>query len=136
MADAVLRSAGGRMVLLRVPAPAVPGDLGEQLGLAMPTFQDVPLGPAIFRKVRAKTGTADKPKETSYELLLAASSVERAAGTLGMAGAEVLFGSAAGVLANGPDGLLLGIVWMTSAEAFGQVYLYRLGLRSAVKDVL
>jgi len=124
------------MVLLRVPAPAIPGDLGEQLGLATPTFQDVRLGPAIFRKLRARIGTAERPKEASYELLLAASSVDRAVGMLGLEGAEVLFGSAAGVLANGTDGPLLGIIWMTSAEAFGQVYLYRLGLRSAVKDAL
>jgi len=33
-ADALMRAAGGRTVLLRVAAPAVPGNDAEQLGLA------------------------------------------------------------------------------------------------------
>jgi len=31
---------------------------------------------------------------------------------------------------------MLGIAWVTSAEAFGTVYLYRLGLRGAVKEFM
>ncbi len=34
MADALLRSVGGRTVLLHIPAAAVQGDEGEQVGLA------------------------------------------------------------------------------------------------------
>ena len=35
--------------MLRLPAPAVPGDATEQLGLAVPEFQDVELAPVVFR---------------------------------------------------------------------------------------
>jgi hypothetical protein len=133
MADALLRSVGGRTVLLRIPSPAMNGDLGEQLGLAVPEFQDVELGPVAFRRVRATTGTADAPDEVRYELLVSASAVTRLVGSLGFEAADVLFAQAAGVLV---DGSLLGIAWVASAEAFGTVYLYRLGLRGAVKAFL
>jgi hypothetical protein len=131
VADSLLRTAGGRTVLLHMPAPAIPGDLGEQLGLAIPEFQDVPLGPAVFRKVRPRIGTPEKPKEAAYELLVSASAVLRVVGSLGFDAVDVLFAQAAGVLV---DGALLGIVSVTADEAFGSVYLYRLGLRGAVKD--
>jgi hypothetical protein len=38
--DVLLRAMGGRSVMLRMPAPAVPADPTEQLGLATPLFQD------------------------------------------------------------------------------------------------
>jgi hypothetical protein len=131
VADSLLRSVGGRTVLLHIPAPAIPGDLGERLGLAIPEFQDVPLGPAVFRKVRPRIGTPEKPKEAAYELLVSASAVQRVVGSLGFQAADALFAQAAGVVV---DGALLGIVSVTADEAFGSVYLYRLGLRGAVKD--
>jgi hypothetical protein len=81
-ADALLRTLGGRTVLLHIPAPAVPGDIGEQLGLAQPLFQDMKLGPAVLRKVRPKIATAQTERPAQYELLLSASSVERALGSL------------------------------------------------------
>jgi hypothetical protein len=132
MTDALLRGVGGRTVLLHLPAPAIPGDPGEQLGLATPQFQDVALSPALFRRVRAKTGTADKPDEDSYELMVSASAVERAAGTLGFNAGELLFAQADGVLI---DGALYGITWVATAEAFGSPYLYRLGLRGTIANV-
>ena len=55
LADAVMRSAGGRMVLLRLAAPAVPNDDAEQLGLATPQYQDVALGPVTFHKADSVT---------------------------------------------------------------------------------
>jgi hypothetical protein len=131
MTNALMRGVGGRSVLLHLPAPAIPGDLGEQLGLATPQFQDVPLAPALFRRVRAKTGTADKPDEDSYELMVSASAVESAAGTLGFNAGDVLFAQADGVSI---DGTLYGITWAATAEAFGLPYLYRLGLRGAVSN--
>jgi hypothetical protein len=133
VADSLLRAAGGRTVLLHMPAPAIPGDLGEQLGLAIPEFQDVPLGPAVFRKVRPRIGTPEQPKEAAYELLVSASAVLGVVGSLGFQAADVLFAHAAGVVV---DGALLGIVSVTADEAFGSVYLYRLGLRGAVKDFI
>jgi hypothetical protein len=131
MTDTLMRGVGGRSVLLHLPAPAIPGDLGEQLGLATPRFQDVALCPALFRRVRARTGTADKPDEDSYELMVSASAVERAAGTLGFNGGAVLLEQAAGVLI---DETLYGITWVATAEAFGSPYLYRLGLRGAIAN--
>jgi hypothetical protein len=59
--------------------------------------------------------------------------VAKIVGALGLGAAELLFAQAAGVLV---DGTLLGIAWVASTEAFGTVYLYRLGLRGAVKDFM
>src|ERR1700724_1700479 len=58
-ADTLLRGVGGRRVLLRVPAPGVAGDDGEQLGVASPEFQDLPLWPTEFRRVRARMAPAN-----------------------------------------------------------------------------
>ena len=125
VADSLLRSVGGRTVLLHVPAPAVQGDLGEQLGLAAPLFQDVALGPVVFRKLKPKVATAQTERAAQYELLVSASAVVQAVGSLAFGAASVLFASAAGVLV---DGALFEITSATSSEAFGEVYLYRLGL--------
>ncbi len=116
MADALLRGVGGRTVLLRVPAPAVAGDDGEQVGIAIPEFRDLPLGPVVFRRVGKRE-----------ELLVSASAVERLVGSLEFGSAGVLFGTAAGVLM---DGLLYLVTSVASAEAFGSVYLYRVGVRA------
>ncbi len=126
MADALLRSLGGRTVLLHIPVPAVPGDLGEQVGLGSPGFQDVALGPVVFRRVLV--GTGDATKAAKAELLVSASAVAAIVGSLAYQSAEVLFASAAGVLV---DGVLLQVVSVSQAEAFGAVYLYRLGLMGA-----
>ncbi len=125
VADSLLRSVGGRTVLLHVPAPAVQGDLGEQLGLAVPLFQDVALGPVVFRKLKPKVATAQIERSAQYELLISASAVVQAVGSLAFGAASALFASAAGVLV---DGALFEITSATSSEAFGEVYLYRLGL--------
>jgi hypothetical protein len=123
-ADVLLRSVGGRAVLLRMPTPAVAGDDGEQVGLAQPSFQDVDLGPVVFRKVHA-TITAN---EVSYELLISATAVAKLVGSLAYESALVLFKEALGVLV---DGTLLQINAATDAEAFGEAYLYRLKVHGA-----
>jgi hypothetical protein len=133
MADALLRTLGGRTVLLHIPAPAVPGDIGEQLGLAQPQFQDMKLGPAVLRKVRPKIATAETERPAEYELLLSASAVERALGSLAYDSADVLFALASGVNVGGE---LLQITSATGVEAFGRVSLYRLGLRAGVADLV
>lgn len=133
IADALLRSLGGRTVLLHVAAPAVQGDLGEQVGLAEPEFEDVALGPAVFRKVRPKIATAETERVAEYELLVSASAVKRVVGSLGYAAAEVLFGAAAGVQV---DGELLQITSVTSAEGFGTVYVYRVGLKGSAAGLV
>jgi hypothetical protein len=133
MADALLRSLGGRTVLLHIPAAAIPGDLGEQIGLAVPLFQDVPIGPAVLRKVRPKIATAETERPAEFELLVSASAVAKIVGSLEYRSANVLFASACGVMI---DGELLEITSVTSAEGFGSVYLYRLGLRASAADLI
>ena len=39
---------GDASVMLRMPGPAVPGDATEQLGLAVPEFQDMELAPVVL----------------------------------------------------------------------------------------
>jgi hypothetical protein len=113
-ADSLLRANGGRAVLLRLPAPAVANNDGEQLGLATPLFQDVQLAPAAFRQ-SAKTST----------LLLSGSAVKAVVGSLQFNSAEVLFETAAGVVV---DGVLYTIISSTAATADGATYVYSLEL--------
>ncbi len=121
IADALLAGVGGRMVKLRVPSPGTPGDVEEQVGLATPGFQDLTLGPVCFRKTN---GTITE--FVQYELLVGASAVLGLVGSLEYESADVLFAQAAGVLV---DEALLAIEAVTSAEAFGEVYLYRVKVR-------
>ena len=133
MTDALLRSLGGRTVLLHISTPAVAGDLGEQLGLAAPQFQDVALAPAVLRRVRATIARGAGTQVAEYELLVSASAVAKVAGSLALESAAVLFAQACGVLV---DGALLEIVSFAPAEAFGVTYLYRLGLNGLAKDLV
>src|ERR1700761_3889582 len=84
-ADALLRCAGGRSVLLRMPAPASVGDTTEQLGLGVPEFQDVELAPVVFRKARQAESalSANANQAARWELMVSASAVEGVTGSLG-----------------------------------------------------
>jgi hypothetical protein len=117
-ADALLRGAGGRTVLLRLPAPGIPSDANEQLGLAVPEFQDVELGPVVVRAVSSG-------KETR-ELLVSATAVSAVVGSLGSSSASVLFATAFGVLL---DEVLLEVVSATELEVGGVPYVYRVTVR-------
>jgi hypothetical protein len=133
-AEALLRGAGGRMVLLRTPQPAVAGDFGEQVGLATPVFQDAELGPAVLRKLRPRLGVGTSHVKTpEYELLVSGLAVEQIVGTLAFDSASVLFAQAAGVLL---DGDLYTITSATGTEAFGAVLVWRLGLQAPAAIVL
>ncbi len=133
MADALLRSLGGRTVRLHIPAQAIPNDPAEQVGLAAPLFQDIDLHPAALRKIRPKLATANNERAAEYELLVSASAVERITGTLAYPSALTLFAQAAGVFL---DGELCEITSATAVEGFGSVYLYRLGLRAPAADLV
>jgi hypothetical protein len=122
VADVLLRAVGGRSVMLRMPAPAVPADVTEQLGIATPQFQDLPLSPVVFRKARA---LATIGKAVRWELLVSATGIEGLVGSLAYASANVLFAAAAGILC---DGELLTIESATEEQVFGQPYVYRLVL--------
>jgi hypothetical protein len=138
-ADVLLRALGGRTVTLRMPAPAVPADPAEQLGLATPTFQDLPLAPAVYRKARATMTAANSGAPSKLglggirsELLVSATAIQQLVGSLAYASASVLFANAVGILA-GPgsdDSELLEIISANAEEAFGQPYVYRLILRA------
>ena len=117
-ADALLRFAGGRTVLLRMPMPASPL-ASEQLGLATPGFQDIPLAPAAFRKARPQSAT-------KVELLVSATIVELTVGTLTYDSAATLFAEALGIVI---DDDVFTIDSATAEQAFGKPYLYRLTLR-------
>lgn len=123
-ADALLRTAGGRTVRLRVPAPGVPGSDGEELGLAAPEFREVELGPVAFRKARATGGEAPR-----YELLVSEWAVKGLVGALGYESVAVLFGGVAGVVV---DERLMFVESCTASQVGGEIYCYRVGLRGPV----
>jgi hypothetical protein len=114
-------------VLLRMPVQASAGDTTEQLGLAVPEFQDSELAPVVFRKARATAATTEKAAQ--WELMVSATSVNGLVGALGYSAASVLFGTAFGVLI---DGVLMEIVSATESEVFGTPYVYRLVLSAPV----
>ncbi len=125
-ADALLRGAGGRAVLLRIPVQASAGDVTEQLGLAVPEVQDVALSPVVFRKARVTTAVGDAAR---WELMVSATAVMGLVGSLGYSSASVLFAGAFGVLI---DGVLMEVVSATESEVYGVPYVYRLVLRAPV----
>ena len=118
-ADVLLRCAGGRAVLLRMPAPASAGDTTEQLGLAVPEFQDVELAPVALERGNGTTRT----------MLVSANAVNAMVGSMGFSAASVLFANAFGVLV---DGVLMEVESVTETELGGAPYIYRLVLREPV----
>jgi hypothetical protein len=128
-ADVLLRAMGGRTVMLRMPAPAVAADVIEQLGIATPTFQDLPLGPVVYRKARAAVPEGNAAK---WEMLVSASVIESLVGSLTYSSASVLFAAAYGVLS---DDELLEIESATQEQVFGQPYVYRLVLRAPMEQM-
>jgi hypothetical protein len=121
---------GGRSVLLRTPAPAAAADVAEQLGIATPKFQDLPLWPVVYRKARA---TVAEGKAAKWEMLVSASVVESLLGSLAYNSASVLFAEALGVLC---DDVLLEIESATQEQAFGQPYVYRLLLHAPLAQMV
>jgi hypothetical protein len=129
-ANVLMRSVGGRSVLLRMPFMASAGDVTEQLGLATPQFQDIELAPVVFRSARA---TVTEGKAARWELLVAGDAVEALVGSMGYGAAESLFGAAFGVLI---DGVLMTVESTTAAEVEGVAYLYRLVVRAPLAQVV
>ncbi len=127
-ADSLLRSLGGRSVLLRLPGNAVPDSDQEQLGLTTPTFQDMEIAPVLYRKVSA---TVSDTASARYELLVSAAAIAGLVGPLGYSSASALFALAVGVVV---DQMLMEITSATATEAFGQAYLYRLELRAPLQQ--
>jgi hypothetical protein len=118
-AEVLLRTNGGRSVLLRMPAPASSGDDAEQLGLATPGFQDVELGPAVFHKANSVA-----------KLLVSACAVDALLGSLAFDAADVLFETAVGVVI---DGVLYEITNSFASQAMGKAYCYWLVLEKPTR---
>jgi hypothetical protein len=115
-ADVLLRGVGGRAVVLRMPGPASVGDVAEQLGLAVPEFQDVELAPVALERGNGTTRT----------MLVSANAVNAMVGSTGFSAASVLFANAFGVLV---DGVLMEVESVTETELGGVPYIYRVALR-------
>lgn len=126
-ADTLLRSLGGFSVALQMPAVSAAGETAE-IGIATQAYQQLPLSPAIFRRVRIPLSEGVPEK---YELMVSASAVEQQVGALQLSSADALFAQAAGVAVNGKLFLIEAI---EVPEAFGQAYLYRLQLREALPE--
>ena len=129
-ADVLLSCAGGRAVLLRMPAPGTAGDVTEQLGLATPEFQDVELAPVVFRKARVATAEG---KAAEWELMVSATAVNALVGSLGYSAASVLFADAFGVLV---DGVLMEVEAVTESEVGGSPYVYRVVVKEPLALVV
>jgi hypothetical protein len=125
-ADTLLRGVGGTQVLLRAPAPANPDDDGEQLGLSTPQFQDSPLCPVVYRRVRPRFNAAAS-KPTQYEVLVSATAINALIGSQAYDSAETLFAVAFAVII---DSVPLEIVSATASEIGGAPYMYRLLLQA------
>ena len=120
-AEAILRGAGGRAVMLLMPEPGVQGDVTEQLGLATPTFAEVELAP-VFLRVLSGTTAGEGQR---WEMVVAAAPVAEAAGGPELETVLALFGAAAGVVV---DGVLLQIKGVSFRDVAGVPYLYQIEL--------
>jgi hypothetical protein len=129
LADALLRSASGTTALLRVTGTNTNTSMSE-VGLEATTFADVPVSPALMRKLRPAW---QEGGESMWELLVSATSVEQRINTLDLPSAQSLFAMTLAVTVAGQDYLIESIA---SNEAFGQVYLYRLLLREARQEAV
>jgi hypothetical protein len=124
MADALLRSLGGSVAMLRMPVAATSA-IGEQLGAPTAGFADVPLSPAAFRKVRV---TVTDGNQAKYELLISASAVETQVSELGLTSAEVLFAMGLGITVGKEFFVIEGVSFTSAA---GLACVYRVLLREA-----
>lgn len=124
MADALLRSLGGSVAMLRMPVAAT-NAVGEQLGAPTAGFADLPLSPAAFRKVRVAVTNGNQAK---YELLISASAVEAQVSQLGLTSAEVLFAMALGITVGKEFFVIEGVSFTSAA---GLACVYRVLLREA-----
>ena len=129
IADALLRSVAGTTALLRVTGTNAETNMSE-LGLVATAFSEVVISPVVMRKLRP---TWHEGREPQWELLVSATGVQQQINTLNISSAESLFSMTLAVTVAGQDYLITSL---SSSEAFGQVYLYRLLLREAGQQSL
>ncbi len=129
LADALLRSVAGTSALLRVTGANAESSQSE-VGLVATTFAEVVVSPVVMRKLRPTWQEGNQPK---WELLISATGVEQQVNTLSLASAQALFAMTLAVTVAGQDYLIESV---SSNEAFGTVYLYRLLLREARQQAI
>lgn len=124
LADALLRNAAGAPAFFRVTG-ANAGTNSSEVGLVAANFADVPVSPAVMRRVQP---TLEEGGQARWELLVSATGIEQQVNALNLASAQSLFSMTLAVTMGEQDYLIEAI---SANEAFGQVYLYRLLLREA-----
>jgi hypothetical protein len=129
LADALLRSVGGASASLRVTASNPSSDQAE-VGLLSTAFYEVQLSPAVMRKLSPSAKGSDAPQ---WEMLISASSVQAQIMALDIPSAQALFALTLAITVAGMEYLIESVA---ANEAFGNVYLYRLTLREALRQSL
>ncbi len=124
LADALLRSVSGTTAQLRITG-VNPDTSMSELGLVTTAFAEVTISPVVMRKLRP---TWQEGNTALWELLVSATGVQRQVTALDLASAQSLFAMTLTVTVAGQSYLIESV---SSNEAFGQIYLYRLLLREA-----
>jgi len=124
LADALLRSVSGTTALLRITGVNPDTNMSE-LGLVTTAFAEVTISPVVMRKLRP---TWQEGGTALWELLVSATGVQQQVAVLDLASAQSLFAMTLTVTVAGQSYLIESV---SSNEAFGQIYLYRLLLREA-----
>ncbi len=120
-AVALTSSVGSAVVQVRMPAPPVAGDDGEQLGLRAPEFVTKPLGPVV---VRSKSG--------KVAVTVPAETLERFTGLSEPGAVCTAMAAAAGVVIGDQAYVLTGTDVL---EAGGCACLYQLLLEPKPQEV-
>src|ERR1035438_2990391 len=124
LADALLRSVAGTTALFRDTGANTDTNMSA-LGLVDTSFANVVVSPVVMRKLRP---TWQEGGEPTWELLVSATGVQQQISAMDLPSAQSLFSMTLAVAVAGQDYLIESV---SSSEAFGQVYLYRLLLREA-----
>ncbi len=124
LADALLRSVSGTSARLRITASSADTSMSE-LGLVSTAFVEVTVSPVLMRKLRPEWKSDNAAR---WELLVSATGVQQQVIALDLASAQSLFSMTLAVIVAGQSYIIESV---SSNEAFGDVYLYRLLLREA-----
>lgn len=122
LADALLRSVSGTSARLRITGTNLDTTMSE-LGLVSTAFVEVTVSPVVMRKLRPDW---QRDSIARWELLVSATGVQQQVIALDLASAQSLFSMTLAVTV-GQQSYIIDAV--SSNEAFGAAYLYRLLLR-------
>src|SRR5512135_1940020 len=99
LADALLRSAGGAIALLRVTGTNASTSQSE-VGIAATTFYEAGLSPVVMRRLLPRQM---KDGQLQWELLVSATSVAAQVSALDLPSAQALFAMTLAVALNGQE---------------------------------